>query len=63
MEQLIQKINLYSSNDHNILFEFEDSVGNIKKGYAFHYDVVIKANGNTSNYDLEFEEGCQFGSY
>ncbi len=54
VEGLLHAINLYKSDHHNILFEFEDTVGNLKKGYAFYYTVTIKANGNTSSYDLEF---------
>jgi hypothetical protein len=56
VEQLIQKINSYTSINHDILFEVEDTVGDIKNGLAFHYTVVIRANGNTSNYDLKVEE-------
>jgi hypothetical protein len=56
VNQLIMKINFYSLNNHNVVLEFEDTTGDIQTGYAYYYDVTLKANGDIFNYDLKFED-------
>ncbi len=55
IKQLMQKIDLYISNNHEVSIKPGDTVGNNSNGYAYYYTIQMNVEKNNIEYDVRFE--------